>query len=255
MSRRLAVDGNDELAELQRTFNEMLDRLDGAFGQLKESVENQRRFTADASHELRTPLTKILLAASGAKEPGANPMEAAHTVEVAARQMQTLVDQLLLLSRADSGQLALSLERLDLRVLVAEAVDELPDASARVAATFPEEAVFVLGDFDHLRRCFRNLVENALRYSAPDSQVRVQVTCQADQAQVSVEDHGIGIGAADLLRLGERFFRANPARTHGEGTGLGLAIAKTIVQAHQGRLEFQSAEGKGTTVEVFLPAS
>lgn len=256
LSRRLEVRGDDELADLQRTFNAMIARLETSFGDLERAVENQRRFTADASHELRTPLTRLRLATSAAMERPDDPevlRQALRTAEAAGQAMSRLVQQLLTLSRADAGQLGLERVPLDLRLVVAEALDATPGGES-VDVHLPEADVWVEGDADHLRRVVVNLLENALRASPEAGTVSVRIETVGVEARIAVSDRGPGIDPAHLPHLGERFYRVDTARSRADGGGgLGLAICRSILAAHGGRLEIQSVFGEGATFFAVLP--
>ena len=259
LGRRLPVHGQDELAHLASTFNEMIARLEVSFQELKEAYEHQRRFTADASHELRTPLTRLKLATGGAlsSDDPAVLQESLRTADQAADAMSRIVQQLLILSRADAGQLALQKTPLDLRVVVAEAADaaEHPPAGGgpRVLTELPGSPVRVLGEEDHLKRAVMNLVQNALRHSAEP--VKVRVGTEGGAALVVVEDKGEGIAPEHLPHLGERFYRVDAARSRTEGGfGLGLSICKSIAEAHGGSLRIESTLGIGTRATIRLPA-
>jgi signal transduction histidine kinase len=260
LSRRLEVVGDDEMADLARTFNAMLARLEHAFvdigtanERLARALESQRRFTADASHELRTPLTRLRLAIDSAVLDG-DPERMRDALGIAARssgQMARLVDQLLTLARVDAGQLPVRRERLDLRIVAAEALDSVTRAD-RVEAHFPSEAVAVEADPDHVRRIAVNLLENALRHTAEGRSVRLWVRPASGQAELVVADEGEGIPAEAVGRVFERFFRVDESRTGG-GSGLGLAICRDLARANGGDLTLASELGVGTRAVLHLP--
>lgn len=260
LSQRLPVVGADEFAHLATTMNGMLNRIEGAFTRLKESVERERRFTADASHELRTPLTAIKantsLALKGERTPE-QYREALMAVNQASDSMTRLVQDLLLLARSDSGQLALDPQDVDPRVLFEDAVALLQPSKtqAPVSIQVEEGTGTIHGDRQHLQRLVANLLENALRYTPADGHITLTARRQDGAVVLSVADTGEGIAPEDLAHLGERFFRADPsrARQHG-GAGLGLAICRSIVEAHHGTMTIDSAPGEGTRVTVTLPA-
>lgn len=263
LSRRLPVEGNDEFAELSSTFNGLIARLEAAFGdreaayrRLEEAYDAHRRFTADASHELRTPLTRLSLATSEGLDPNAGAERMREALQVAsttAEGMGTLVRQLLLLSRADTGHLGLKIEPLDLRVIATDAADSTPKPGEFVLdLDLPQEPVWVDGDEDHLRRVVVNLLENAFRYGASGRWARLAV---GRDATLVVEDRGPGIAAEHLPHLFDRFYRVDPARAREDGgCGLGLAIVKSIVEAHGGSVGAESQPGRGTTFTVSLPS-
>lgn len=251
LSRRLAVVGHDELSELASTFNAMVARLEASF-------EQQRQFTADASHELRTPLARIKVATSlalGAPPDEAEDRAALAVADRAANVMTRLLDQLLALARADAGQLVLERLDVDAGELLAEAVALLPpDAAARVDLRLPAEPLSLSVDPDLLTRVLLNLLDNALRHSQPDGRVTACARLGDDGGcELCVSDHGEGIAPEHLERLGQRFYRVDPARSrkHG-GTGLGLAICHSLVAAHGGTLSFASELGVGTTATLRL---
>lgn len=238
LDHRLPVEGNDEFARLTETFNGMIGRLQTAFEQLGLSLEQQRRFTADASHELRTPLTRIRLAASS----HADPQKSLETIEKAASTMARMVDDLLLLAKADAGKLVPQLERLDLRIPVAEAVDMLD--KAKITFKAPEDAVWIRGDADHVRRAVTNLLSNAQRFARSKP---VEVFLEPE-GRVIVKDDGPGIAPEALRKLGDRFYRVDDARdADSGGTGLGLSIVRAIMDAHGGSVSIDSTLGAGTT--------
>jgi two-component system, OmpR family, sensor kinase len=266
LSRRLPVSGDDELAGLAQTFNEMIARLEASFANLRaayagleESYENQRRFTADASHELRTPLTRLRLATSSALAGTLTVDEARKTLQVAdaaAESMAILVQQLLVLSRADAGDLGLQRRDLDLRVVASDAMSHCPTPKGHVLVPeFPSDPVMVSGDEDHLRRVFLNLIENAVRHTPSEGRITVSVRRRGDRAVATVEDTGDGISPEHLPHVFDRFFRADKARSRDDGgSGLGLAICKSIVEAHGGDIRIDSRVGIGTTVTVEIPS-
>jgi signal transduction histidine kinase len=267
LSRRLTIEGEDELAELSYTFNSMISRLEAAFqsrerayAQLTEAYEQQRRFTADASHELRTPLSRIKISASMAlsqEQTSEEYRRALEVTDIAADAMERLIRELLLLARADAGQLAFQATELDLAALLCDAVAEVR-APGRATVSFeaPSRGVVVCGDRNHLRRVFDNLLENALRHTPADGRIVVSVRCHEGEVVARVADTGEGISPEHLPHVMERFYRVDAARSRrGGGCGLGLAIAQSIVAAHHGSLKLESRVGCGTTAIVALPTA
>lgn len=264
LSKRLAVDGQDEFAELGVTFNAMVDRLEESFSNLKtayasleEAHETQKRFTADASHELRTPLTRIRLATSAALAETATAEDRQKALQIAdsaAESIGRLVQEMLVLARADAGQLTMHKERIDLRLVATDVMETFAPTGIELVADIQDSPVMVQGDAEHLRRVLANLVENALRHTHAGV-VKVTVQGVKGAALLQVSDTGEGIAPEHLPHLTERFYRADPSRARADGgVGLGLAICKTIVEAHQGELKIESEVGKGTTVSIRLPA-
>ncbi len=251
LSRRLTVTGNDELAELARTFNGMIARLEASF-------EQQRRFTADASHELRTPLARAKVATSLALAGQPDEQEdraALRVADQAADAMARLIDQLLTLARADAGQLALARQSVAVAELLHGAVAALPPGGdARITIVPPPEALTLDGDPALLEQVLVNLLTNALRHTPADGRVTLAAAAVANEVHLTVTDTGEGIAPEHLPRVLDRFYRADVARSRQQGgTGLGLAICRMILDAHGGSLTIVSAPGQGTTVTVAVP--
>jgi heavy metal sensor kinase len=258
MGERLPVQGNDEFSELALTFNGTLNRLQDAYCRLEESLEQQRRLTADASHELRTPLTVIKahtslsLTTPRTKEQYLNTIRA---VDQAADIMARIVQDLLLLARADAGQLMVEHEPVSVEDLIESSVQTakaLEGAPISINKIDPE--LIVQGDAHLLMRVALNVLSNAKRHTPEGGQIGVRVNADAANISIVVADTGEGIAPEHLSHIGERFYRVDTARerTRG-GTGLGLAICKTIISAHNGSLNIESELGKGTTVTIKLP--
>ena len=252
LSRRLPVNGSDEFARLSGTLNAMLGRLKSAF-------DEQRRFTMDASHELKTPLTVIKAKTSVALTRERTPesyQSTLETVDRAADQMARIVQDLLLLAQADSGQLGADKKPVSMRYVVDAALDGVfPEGGGpSITVDIPEPSPMILANSSQLARVFRNLIENALRHTPANGTIGVSVQTSAAGVEAVVKDSGEGIAPEHLERLGERFYRVDTARTREKGgTGLGLAICKGIVDAHGGRFRIDSTLGHGTAVHVWLP--
>ncbi len=251
---RIQTRGSDEFAKLGEQFNAMAGRVEEAVSGLRQSLEQQRRFTADASHELRTPLTRLQLAASAAQTGSEEEMRRAlKTAEDTGKEMAALVSQLLTLASADAGRMEMRFETFDLRVAAAEAVSKTMGGETCETA-FASDAVTVLGDEAQMERVCTNLLENARKY-AKGARISVRVFRENGFGVLQVQDEGIGIEARHLPHLVERFYRVEDARTRDAGgAGLGLAIVDEIVKAHRGELRIESEPGKGTCVTVRVPA-
>jgi len=259
LSARLPVAGDDEFAELAETFNGMLDRVELAFVEQQKLIERQRRFTADASHELRSPLTVIKANASLGLDPMTPPDATKQCLEdigASAEGMSKLVDDLMLLAKSDSGQLAserISVSAHELIEAAAQRVKRPGKAAITIEQGDPHVTLTV--NEDQVVRLLANLFSNSLKHTPEDG--KVVGTLRADNGSVifTVADNGAGIAPEHLPRLGERFYRPDSSRSRREGgTGLGLAICRAIVEAHGGTMRFMSELGVGTTVEVRMPA-
>jgi heavy metal sensor kinase len=244
----------DEVGRLAQTFDAMLLRLDEAFGR-------QRQFTADASHELRTPLAimKGEIGVTLEERRSADEYEQVlRGLEDEVDRLTRLVENLLLLARADTGQPLLHPEPVDLAGLlqvVADQVQPLAAAKAVRLAVQTPRSLPLRGDTDKLLRLFLNLLDNAIKYTPPGGEVRIEASAQGEQAQVDVIDSGPGIPPEQLAQIFERFYRADASRTRASGgAGLGLAIARWIAEAHGGHIEARSEVGGGSTFRVWLPA-
>jgi len=226
---------------------------------IKRAFDLKTRFTADASHELRTPLSIVLAQAELALGRERSPEEYRLGYEItlqAAKRMKGVVDGLLTLARADTKDINLRKERVNLGAIVEEIVSLLrPLALERKAAmTAESKEVVVEGDPDRLREMLTNLLTNAIRYNRDGGRVDVALEADDEHATLTVKDTGIGIPPEEQPHVFERFHRVDKARSRDAGgSGLGLAITKWIVEAHDGRISFTSEEGKGTAFTVRLP--
>lgn len=259
LSRRVAVPaGDDELAHLAHDFNEMVRRVEAAFG-------TQRRFIADASHELRTPLAAlsggvdVLLLGADHDDPAART-RLVRRMEGEIARMGRLVDDLLTLTRFDANPSS-TMRRapVDLSALAAHVADEtrLLASDQTVTVTTPvNAAVVVQGDADQLRQVLLNLCANARAHTPEDGTITIGVARSGDSAVVTIADNGTGIAPDDLPHIWDRFYRADTARARQAGQGglgLGLAIVRAIVEAHGGTAAITSRPGDGTNVTLILP--
>ena len=256
LHRRLAIGAaGDELARLSATLNAMIERLETSFGAL-------RRFTADASHELKTPLTVIRADVERSMSPRTSDTEKDIALEEALQQvtrMADLVESLLTLARADEGRFDLHREPVQLSNLTREVVETarlLGEMGGLTIDVPTMEDAEILGDATRLRQLFLNLVTNAIKYTARGGRVEITLTRADDQVSFAVRDTGIGIAAADLPYIFERFWRADRVRSRASergGFGLGLAICQWIAQAHGGSLTVESRLGRGSRFVAILP--
>jgi len=252
LSRRLPYQGpeDDEIGSLVNSFNQTLERLEALF-------TAQQRLFADVSHELRTPLTVIKGNVDLMRRMKRLDEESLMTIDHEAGRLTRLVGGLLLLAQAESGKLALSMQKVELDLLLTEVFQEMSIlAGNRVRVRLNEiDQVYVNGDRDRLKQVFINLVANAIQYTPQGGEVFLSLERIGEQARIICRDSGPGIPAEDLPHIFERFYRAEKSRTRGKttGFGLGLSIANWIVERHGGRIEVDSKEGQGTTFAIWLP--
>lgn len=247
----------DELARLTSTLNAMIGRLENSFGGL-------RRFTADASHELKTPLTVLRASierAMMAKRGSNEQMEFLEAALNEVTRMADLVNSLLSLARADEGRFDIVRDVVLLDAMlrdIAETATILGEPNGIAVHVTECESLTVEGDAPRLRQLLLNLVENAIKYTTVGGTVELALSSDQGAAVLTVKDSGMGIAAADLPFIFERFWRADRARSRSSGrggTGLGLAISQYIAQAHGGTLTAQSRLGRGSTFTLTLPGS
>jgi two-component system OmpR family sensor kinase len=249
LSRRLPDTGRrDEIGSLTMVLNQTLERLERLF-------HARQRFLADASHELRTPLTTIRGNMDLIRRMGEADLEILDDVQDELERMTRLVDDLLLLARADTGGLPLYRRPVELDDIFLEVYRQVQSIESPVNVTISEvDQVYVLGDSDRLKQMLLNLVDNAIKYTLAGGQVTMSLAKQDGIALVEIRDSGVGIPAEDLPRIFDRFYRVDKARTRNPGgSGLGLSIARWIAVAHGGSINVESTVGKGSTFTVSLP--
>jgi len=256
LHRRLPVESDEnEIDRLSQTLNAMMSRLETSFAAL-------RRFTADASHELKTPLTVLradIERAMQSPNVADDQLPALEEALAETARMADLVESLLTLARADEGRFDLHREDVALEPIVREVVETatiLGEASGVRVQLETSDAAHVEGDPVRLRQLFLNLVTNAVKYTPRDGTVTISLEDRGDHVAFVVQDTGVGIAAADLPYIFDRFWRADRVRSRtGErgGAGLGLAIAQWIAHAHGGFISVGSRLGRGSTFTVQLP--
>lgn len=259
---RLALTGATEIAELSRQFNAMAERLEESVAIIRHDRDRSRDFLADVSHELRTPIAALRTFNELLNESaGDDPDTRAEFLESSRQQLQRLdwlAQNLLDLSKLDSGLVLLDLRPDDLRSAVESAVEQAEPSAHRRGVTLslvqPPHALRIRHDPPRIGQVVTNLVGNALKFTPRGGSVWVELRPVSEGAQIEVRDSGVGIDASELPRIFERFYRgsrANEAR--GSGSGLGLSIVKSIVDLHAGRVAVESRLGAGTTFVVTLP--
>jgi two-component system OmpR family sensor kinase len=247
-----------EVGHLGTALNLMLDRIETAVDAKTESEARTRRFAADASHELRTPLTSIRGYAELYRQGARSPDEVALAmtrIEHEAVRMGVLVEDLLLLARLDQRR-PLEQEPVDLTLLILDAVAAAgaSDPARKVLVDVGDDPVEVLGDPGRLRQVVDNLLANVRQHTPAGTTTSVSLTSSAGSATVVVADDGPGMTAAEAAHAFDRFWQAGgDAAGSAHGTGLGLAIVAEIVAAHAGRVEVDTAPGRGATFTVTLP--
>jgi signal transduction histidine kinase len=254
--------GSSELGELAVQFNTMADRLEESVEMSRRDRDRSRDFLADVSHELRTPLAALrtfnqLLMESAGDDPEAR----AEFLESSAGQIERLdwlAQNLLELSKLDSGLVLLDLRPDDLRAAVESAAHQHDAAAARrgvrLTVDLPPAPIRIRHDPPRIGQVVANLVGNAVKFTPRGGSVRVDVEAVEDGARIDVADTGVGIDAAELPHIFERFYRgsrANEAR--GSGSGLGLAIVRSIVDMHGGTVSVESGADVGSRFTVYLP--
>jgi signal transduction histidine kinase len=244
----------DEIAALARTMN-------GLLGRLQEALERERGFVADAGHELRSPLAILRAELELASRPGRTRAELASAVGAAAEEtnrLARLADSLLLLARSDSRQ-TLRLQPTDLQHLLETAVERARAAAHANDIELSLDAPQPLDgdvDPDRIRQAVDNLLDNAIRHSAPGTVVTVHADHESDNLVIEVTDHGSGFPVDFLPHAFERFSRADSARSRSAGgTGLGLAIVQSIARAHGGHAVATNPPEGGASVRIELPAA
>jgi two-component system OmpR family sensor kinase/two-component system sensor histidine kinase BaeS len=260
LSARVEVAGSGEFRHFTRSFNRMAEAL--------ETSDRQRReLLADVAHELRTPLTVVQGNLEGLRDGvyKATP-EHLDLVLDETQKLGRLVDDLRLLTLAEAGQLPLDLQVLDVAQLLHDICDSFASQAheSEISLTVWDNQKLppLVADPQRLGQVLGNLVTNALRHTPPGGQVTLGAELPRGEGphagvRLWVADTGEGIPQEDLQRIFDRFWRRDPARTHatGAGTGLGLAIAKSLIEAHKGRIWAESEVGQGTVVSCVLPLS
>lgn len=258
LNQQVPVNSKDELGRLSQVFNEMTYRLQAA-------RQMQLEMVANVSHELRTPLTALKGLVETLRDGAVDDLQVRdsflETMEDETDRLIRLVNDLLILSRADSAALNLQREPVDLASLIQGIIERLKPQAQVKAVTLhlasPSIPTIAWADHDRIAQVFVNLLDNAIKYSRPGGRVTIKLEPGPNGSILSqIQDQGIGIPPAELAHIGQRFYRADKARSRAEGgSGLGLAIARTLVEAHGGQLGLESQEGQGTTVTFTLPAS
>jgi two-component system sensor histidine kinase MtrB len=261
LQERLRVAGEDDLARLATSFNQMATNLQRQIRQLEELSRVQRRFVSDVSHELRTPLTTVRLAGSVLHEARTDfdpaTRRAAELLQTELDRFENLLVDLLEISRFDAGAAVLDLDDVNLTDVIRRVVDgtrSLADQRlTRVVVRAPETPCIAEADVRRVERIVRNLVTHAIDH-AESKEIVVMVAADEQAAAVAVRDHGVGLATGDSALVFNRFWRADPARARTSGgTGLGLAISLEDTHLHGGWLQAWGKPGEGAQFRLTLP--
>jgi len=256
LDRRLPVRGtNDELDKLAIQFNQTLERLENAVGEMKQ-------FTASVSHELRTPLAVLRGEAEVALMHSRSSEQYRRVLASQLEEFEKLtrmINHLLTLARAESGEVQLAREKLNLSALVQKLTEDLEPVAASKRLELSHHCakdVIISADGAWIERVVLNLIDNAMKFTRPGGHVRVIVSREEKRATLEVNDDGTGIAPEAVPHVFERFYRADPSRSNrADGAGLGLSLVKWAVDQHQGSIHLESKPGKGTRVVVNFPKS
>jgi signal transduction histidine kinase len=264
LTRRVTVQGRDELGALGRSFNEMASTIAADVEKIRLAERMRRDLIGNISHDLRSPLASIqgYLETMVLKEPQLTAEERRTFLQVSLRNaayLQRLVEELLELAKLDARQVQLRPELLQIAELAQDVALKLaPEAQGAGVSLTVEPGVdlpLVTGDVGMIERVLTNLIENALRFTPAGGAVRAILDRESDAVRVTVSDTGTGIMPEDLPHVFERFYRADKSRDRTTGgAGLGLAIARQIVELHGSSLSVQSRPGEGARFSFSLPA-
>jgi two-component system, OmpR family, sensor histidine kinase MtrB len=261
LQERMTPKGEDDLARLAASFNKMAESLQRQIRRLEELSRIQRRFVSDVSHELRTPLTTVRMAADVLYEARTDfepaSSRSAELLQTQLDRFESLLGDLLEISRHDAGAASLEADAIDVRDLVRHVVEATEPLAARRGSTvtlhMPDEPCICEADSRRVERILRNLLVNAAEHGE-GGPIDVHVVADDDVVAIAVRDHGIGLRPGESSLVFNRFWRADPARARTTGgTGLGLSIASEDARLHGGRLQAWGERGKGSQFLLTLP--
>ncbi|MDP2772466.1 MAG: MtrAB system histidine kinase MtrB [Nocardioides sp.] len=262
LQERLRVSGEDDLARLATSFNQMASNLQRQIRQLEELSRVQRRFVSDVSHELRTPLTTVRMAGDVLHDARASfdpvTARAAELLQVELDRFEVLLADLLEISRFDAGAAVLEAEDinlLDVAHRVADSTRVLAEQrGVRVVIERPDRPCLAEADVRRVERIMRNLVTNAIDHARVGDEIKVLLACDDQAAAIAVRDYGVGLAPGESAMVFNRFWRADPARARTSGgTGLGLSIALEDTHLHGGWLQAWGRPGRGAQFRLTLP--
>lgn len=243
LEHQVVLTGSDELGELGRAFNAMTDRI-------RKMLRAKEQLLLDVSHELRSPLTRINVALEALPESAAKKSIGEDVAE-----MGKMVTELLQTARLHYLHGQLNLQPTDMAELIAGVLSTFDGQPTEIHAAGIPDRISLAVDPDRVKSALKNIVENALKYSFPGAgPVKISMEDRPDYLIIRVEDHGMGIPEDEIPYIFEPFYRVDKSRSKDTGGyGLGLSLCKTVMEAHHGKIEVESAPGKGTTVSLFFP--
>ena len=261
-SQKPNSDAHDEIGVLTRTFNGMAGQLEKTLDDLKKSETMRREFVANVSHELRTPITSIRSYAETLQDannlPKKTEQEFIGVIVKESDRMTKIVQDLLMLSRFDTGNIEFKFERFSFEQSIHDVYNamllEAQKRNHRFSLEFKTPVPDIIGDEARIEQVLINMVSNSIKYTRNGGIIAITAGRKDDIVWVSVRDNGIGIPKEDLDKVFDRFYRVDKARSRESGgTGLGLSIAKEIVNRHNGTITLTSREGNGTIFTISLP--
>ena len=262
LSVRVPISGNDEVARLARTFNQMAAQLQESNANQRALEELRRDLVAWAGHDLRTPLAGVRVLVEALADGIIDDPETSRRYLQQARKqidhLSLLIDDLFQVSQLDAGGLPLKLEPASLADLISDTLENFSGLATKQNIALSGRAAPgidpVSMDVQRIGRVLNNLVSNALRHTPPGGTVSIRAEALVGTVRVTVQDSGEGISANDLPHVFDRFYRGEKSRNQATGgSGLGLAIAKGIIEAHGGKISVESAPGQGTNFSFWLP--
>ncbi|MFA5256105.1 MAG: HAMP domain-containing sensor histidine kinase, partial [Candidatus Omnitrophota bacterium] len=247
-------DTKDEVRRLADTFNDMIERLDRSFS-------SQQSFIKDISYELKAPLfvlrgeiASILNKSSPKEEYEAMLHKSLKELD----QFSGIIDNLIVLARFDNSQMPIEIKKVNLTRTIEEALKGAKAAAEEkdiVLSSFLQDVIILDGDEERLKRLFKNLLDNAVKYTRRNGEIIVSAHKGKGFANITVTDTGIGIPEDEIPYIFDRFYQVNKSRSGKNGFGLGLSVAKSIAESHKGKITVESRPGKGSTFTVSLPES
>ena len=259
LSARVPVTGEDEIGQLSRQFNNLTERLERSFESLSRERDTLKKFAADASHELRTPIQALLtfnhlLEGKAGKDPESR-REFLKENKLQLERLDWIVNSLLDLSRFDAGLVELNLEARTLEEIFSVAVQAVSgNASSRniiIKVDSDSAPLEIFCDRQRILIALINLLDNAIKFSEPNTHVSIEATRGMEEFVISIRDEGPGINQEDLPHIFKRFYRSST--TSASGSGLGLSLVESVIEAHSGRVEVSPNPGMGAEFRIILP--